>query len=282
MPAGIRYAGIGDEAGVGLAAQIAALTRLGWSAIELRTVDATAVADLDEAAFAAVAAALARAGLGVVCIDSRIGNWARPITTSFAGDLAELRALIPRCHALHTRYIRVMSYPNDGRSEADWARAAIGRLRRLARVAADSGLVLLHENCAGWAATSARRMLRLLAEVDSPALRLLFDVGNGPAHRYRAYEVLAEVLPYVAHVHVKDAVGEADAVAYTLPGRGDCRVADCLRLLVAGGYTGTWSIEPHLSVRPHEGRAAVDRVEEFVDYGRCLERLVRDEVSWTC
>jgi sugar phosphate isomerase/epimerase len=98
--------------------------------------------------------------------------------------------------------------------------------------------------------------------------------------------MLAEVLPHVAHVHVKDAEGSTDHPVYTMPGAGQARVADCLRLLLRSGYTGVWSIEPHLHLRPHEpvpaaghGEAArQDRQDGFVASGMALEALVRDAV----
>lgn len=277
----IAFAGIGDEAGPGIAAQLAATARLGWPAIELRTVDGVAVSDLDRHAFAAVVAAVHGAGLRVVCLDSRIGNWARPITGDFADDLSELDSLAPRCAALGTRYVRIMSYPNDGLPERRWRQRVLDRIRRLVERAEVAGIVLLHENCAGWAGDRAERMLALLAVVDSPALRLLFDTGNGVAHGYQAHGMLAEIVPHVAHVHVKDVAGERSAPRYTLPGHGTAMVADCLRLLTGHGYTGSWSIEPHLTVRPHEGGATgglAGCAERFVAAGAALERLVDTEV----
>jgi sugar phosphate isomerase/epimerase len=277
-PAGIRFAGIGDEAGPSLADQIRAHQLLGWSAIELRDVDGTALADLDAAAFDHVRATLDEAGLDVVCVDSRIANWARPITGDFDLDLDELDALAPRCAALGTRHVRVMSYPGDpaGRlDDATWGRLALRRMKILTQRAEDAGLVLLHENCAGWAGARPARALHLLHEVDSPALRLLFDTGNGIAYGYEAYDMLTELVEWVEHVHIKDAREEAGQAVYTLPGEGTCRVADCLSLLLTCGYTGTWSIEPHLSRRPHDGLAADggDGVDEFVRYGRAAERV---------
>ncbi|MEW2118901.1 sugar phosphate isomerase/epimerase family protein [Streptomyces sp. NPDC005474] len=277
-PPGIRFAGIGDEAAPDLAGQIRAHRLLGWSTVELRDIDGTALADLDDAAFDRVAGALREARLDVVCVDSRIANWARPITGDFGLDRGELERLAPRCAALGTRHIRVMSYPNDPATpldEPEWARLVVDRMSRLAQQAEDHGLILLHENCAGWAGADAARALRLLAEVDSPALRLVFDTGNGVAYGYEAYDLLTELVPWVDHIQVKDARAEGDEAVYTLPGEGSCRVADCLRLLLDHGYTGTWSIEPHRAVRPHEGRtdAGQDGVTEFVRYGRALEAL---------
>ncbi|MFL6136352.1 MAG: M20/M25/M40 family metallo-hydrolase [Frankiaceae bacterium] len=274
-PPGIAYAGITDEAAASIEGQLAAIRLLGWNALELRTVDGVAVADLGDRAFATVAGAIAAAGCRVTCIDSRIGGWARPVSAPLDDDLHELARLAPRAAALGTRYVRVMSWPNDGLDDGAWRRLAVERMRRLAGLAERSGVVLLHENCSGWAATRADRMLDLLDAVGSDALRLLLDTGNGVAHGYSAHDLLREVIDHVAHVHVKDATGPAGAPVYTYPGHGSSRVGDCLRFLLDHGYRGAWSIEPHLLVRPHEGTLdpGADGVPSFVRYGRELERL---------
>lgn len=271
-----RLAGIGDEAALGLDAQIAAVRRLGWTALELRTVDGVAMADLGPGAFHEVAARLSDAGLDVPCLASRIGNWSRPVTGPFDDDLAELHALVRQCHELGCRYVRIMSYPDGGLTEPEWAARAVDRVARLAAVAEEAGITLLHENCTGWAGDRADRVLRLLREVDSPALRLLFDTGNGLAHGYDALDLLRRILPHVAHVHVKDAVRTpAGTVVYTLPGDGRARIADCLRLLLASGYSGALSLEPHLAVRPHEAhRMQGDTATLFVRAGERLGRIL--------
>lgn len=276
LPPGIVLCGIGDEAGASLDEQITALTTLGWGHIELRNVDGTAVADLDAAAFDRLVDRLSAADLTVTCVDSRIANWGRPVTGDFAADLHELDVLGERCARLGTRNVRVMSYPNDGLEEAAWRQEVLARMGKLAARAEAAGLVLLHENCAGWAGTEAAKMRELLTEVDSPALKLLFDVGNGVAYDYEAYDLLPEIAPYVAHVHIKDAIGTPDDAHYMLPGDGRCRVEESLRYLLDHGYTGVWSIEPHINVRPHESLAVEGRdgVEAFIDYGRSLERMV--------
>jgi sugar phosphate isomerase/epimerase len=119
---------------------------------------------------------------------------------------------------------------------------------------------------------SGSKMLDLLDSVGSPALKLLFDTGNGVAYGYNGYELLGEIVRHVAHVHVKDAVGDR----YTVPGQGAARVADCVELLRAGGYAGAWSLEPHLAIRPHEpGELADDAAPVFVSAGRAMAELLR-------
>ncbi|MET9816096.1 sugar phosphate isomerase/epimerase family protein [Streptomyces sp. NPDC006355] len=278
---GIRFAGIGDEAAADLTGQLDALRQLGWNAIELRNVDGVAVADLDDRAFAALADRITAAGLDVVCVDSRIANWSRPVTGRFEDDERELRALARRCAALGTRYVRVMSYPNAGLDEEEWGRRVLARMTLLVRQAEQHGLVLLHENCSGWAGARADRMLELLDRAGGPALRLLFDIGNGVPYGYDARALLDEIIGHVAHVHVKDArTGPDGHVGYTLPGDGESGVRSCLEALLDHGYTGAWSIEPHTHLRPHQDHDTTgsDGVAAFVRYGRHLERLVRQDV----
>lgn len=275
-PAG-GLAGIGDEAAPDLGGQLAAVRALGWDAVELRTVDGLPIADLDRAGRDRLVRAVHAAGLRVVCLDSRIGGWAGTITDRLDRDTGELAALATLGAELGTGFVRIMSYPNAGLPGAEWRRAVVDRIRVLADLAATAGITLLHENCAGWAATSAERTLDLLDTVGSPALRLLFDVGNGVAHGYDAPSLLAELVPFVAHVHVKDAVGGGAGTTYTLPGDGKAGVAECLRLLRAGGYSGALSIEPHLATRPHEGWwADVTGTASFIAAGRRLAELVED------
>lgn len=268
-----RLGGIGDEAALGIAEQVAVHQRLGWRHLELRSVDGVAIAELPQALIADIAARIAAAGLSVPCLDSRIGNWARPVTCSFDAELAELDGVLAAAVRLGTRYVRVMSYPNDGLGEAAWGDEAARRLRVLAARAADRGVVLLHENCSGWAGTSAERAAALLSEVDN--LRALFDIGNPVAHGYDGLEYLAAVLPWVEHVHVKDALPASETrpdVVFTEPGQGQARLADCLTMLLDAGYPGVFSIEPHVAVLPHAGQRADPGVvlARYLDYGNRL------------
>ncbi|WP_433259857.1 TIM barrel protein [Actinosynnema sp. CS-041913] len=265
-------AGITDEAAPDLAGQLAVLAELGWSHVELRTVDRKPVAELTDAEFTEVAKALSDNGVRVVCLASRIGGPARPVTGPFEHDLAELDILLRRCRALGTPYLRVMSYPNDGLPEPRWRDRVIARVGMLAQVAEAAGVVLVHENCAGWAGTSADRVLELLDEVRSPALKLLFDTGNGVPHGYDGLAMLERIVPHVVHVHVKDALGDR----FVPPGRGAAKVADCVDVLRANGYRGAWSLEPHVSLRPHEsGDLAEGAPAAFVAAGRAMARLLR-------
>lgn len=266
--------GIGDEAAAGLTDQIRIHTSLRLNGLELRTVDGRALHQLTDFEAATLAAQVLSAGLVVPVVDTPIGNWGTTIGSPFVPDLAILRRTAAVASLFGCRHFRVMSYPNDGRPDAEWRAAAVDRLTRLTRLAEDLDVVLLHENCHGWASTSAVASVDLVTTVDSPHLRLLFDIGNGLAYGYEAKPFLRAVLPWVGHVHVKDGVRTAGGAEFGLPGDGEAGVADCVRLLTASGYTGWYSLEPHVAHIPHLGVTADPTTLEN-GYRLCAEKFVR-------
>lgn len=278
---GIVLGGIGDESGPDLSTQILAHESLGWRHMELRSVGGTPVGDLPPQGDAALALALERAGLSIPVLCSRIGGWSGNISSPWQEDCRELDRLIQLGGRLGSRMIRVMSYPNDGLSDDEWGRQVTERVSRLAEIANRSGMVLALENCSGWAAHSADRTLALIQDICSPALGVLFDIGNPVVHGYDGYAFLEAVADHVVHVHVKDARrartedGEAE---FCLPGKGDGRVADCLRHLIRRQWRGMWSIEPHLALIPHLRRSADEEslLRSFDVYGRAFSNLLME------
>ncbi|AUG80405.1 hypothetical protein CFP65_5711 [Kitasatospora sp. MMS16-BH015] len=268
-----RSCGIGDEAAPGLAQQLAIHAELGLGAIELRTVDGLGLHQLSPAALAAAAAQVADSGLAVAAVDTPIGSWSTTVATDLGQELAILADSARAAHALGTSWLRVMSYPNDGRPEPEWAAESLRRMARLAAEAERLGVLLLHENCHGWAGQGPEQTLRLLDHVSSPALRLVFDLGNGLAYGYEAVEYLAKVLPWVSHVHVKDGHRTAEGAVFTVPGQGQADVAGCVRLLESSGYRGRYSLEPHVTHIPH--LAATAGAEELAAGYRACTRAFR-------
>jgi L-ribulose-5-phosphate 3-epimerase len=273
-----QLAGIGDEAGRSLAEQLAVHRELGFPGIELRTVQDRPLATLDPAERRRVATEVADSGLRVVALDSKIGDWSSTVDTPVAADLAELDVLAELAGAVGSRYVRIMSYPNDGRSEADWRDRVLDRIAVLAERAAGRGVVLVHENCAGWAARDPVRARALIEHAGSPALRLVFDIGNPLTHGDDPLAYLRPVLDSVVHVHVKDAVHDphAGTVEFTLPGAGTAPLREALGLLAGAGYAGAVSLEPHVARVHHLGRTvSAERLRaSYVEYARRFVELV--------
>lgn len=211
----------------------------------------------------------------VCCFASEIANWARKISGDFHLDVKELNRAIPRMHRLRTKYIRIMSYPNDNWDETDWRRETMKRLKRLARIAESSGVVLVHENCSGWGGQSPEQALDIVETVNSPNLKFFLDTGNIPHREGSPWQFYQKVKNYVVHVHIKDyRVEEKKAV---FPGEGDCRVNEIIKGLLASGYKGGFSIEPHMTSNVQLNKKARDpeaAYRLYLEYGRKAQALV--------
>jgi sugar phosphate isomerase/epimerase len=283
--------GFADEAGRGIELQIAATKELGWRHIEARNIDGKNLHDLPEAEFERVAVALERAGITVNCFGSAIANWGKRIDQPFETSLAEARRAVPRMRRLGTSLIRIMSFAidRDRPPSEQQAEERFRRLRQLVALFRDAGLTPVHENCMNYGGLGAGFTLELLERV--PGLALVFDTGNpvfaddydkpAPYPKQSSWEFYERVRKHVAYVHVKDAVWDevAKRARYTFPGEGHGDVRRIVQDLLARGYDGGFSIEPHLAVVAHEadeGGEERARFEAYVEYGRRFMKLLAE------
>ena len=276
------FSGISDEAGQAIETQIKAHKELGWDHLELRMVDGTNLTQLPDDAFDDVYAKVCEAGMKVSCFGSAVANWARPITCDASIDIDDLKQSIPRMQRFGTEFIRVMSYPNDPDSpidEREWRIEAIRRVKELAKIAEDGGVILAHENCSGWGGLSAENSNILLGEVDSPALKVVFDTGNPVTYGQDAWDYYQTVYNDIIYVHIKDAVRDNGEDTYCYCGEGQGYVKEIIGDLLSKGYDGGFSIEPHLAAVIHTGQAATDEdalYESYTEYGRRLMKIVEE------
>jgi sugar phosphate isomerase/epimerase len=286
-------AGIADEAGSSLEAQIQATRELGWHHMELRAVDIPGFAkanvhDLPEPAFDVLVRRLEAEGIRVCCLASAIMNWEKTLSGPFDITLAEVRRAIPRMRRLGTRCVRIMSFkPEDEASVIP--EEVFRRVGEVVKMFLDAGLQPVHENCMNHGGMSWRHALELLDRC--PGLKWVFDTANPilnpdrsrgkPWPRQDPWEFWQQVRDHVIHIHVKDATwrpAKQDA-DYDWPGEGQGRVRDILKDALARGYHGAFSIEPHMVVVFHEtGAKAADEAamrKNYVEYGRRLEAILR-------
>jgi sugar phosphate isomerase/epimerase len=162
-------------------------------------------------------------------------------------------------------------------------------LREFVRLFADAGLTPVHENCMNYGGMGWTYTLRMLENV--PGLKLVFDTGNPaftpdyvkskPWPRQSAWEFYEHVRDHVAYVHIKDGTWDdtTQQITYTHAGEGDGDVRRILKDLLARGYDGGISIEPHLSVIFHEdkGETSEDvKYRNYVEYGRRVDQLLAE------
>jgi len=278
-----QFTGFADEAEKSLEGQISTLKDTGWSAIELRLIGGKNVCDLTDDEWAHTRDRLAQEQIRIVGFGGQIANWARPITNDFAVDLAELRRVAPRMRQTGTKFLRIMSYPNHKENplpRAEWKAETVRRISELARIAADEGIILGHENCNGYGA-DPEGFLELVEAVNNPAFKLIFDTGNNSLHdnscesTWTYYKACRE---HIAHVHVKCAKPGPDGVTYvTCHADEDPTQRRIFEDLVATGYDGWLSIEPHIKAAIHAGQDVDDSGEArlvWIEFAHRLEKLI--------
>jgi sugar phosphate isomerase/epimerase len=281
------FTGFADEAADRLEDQIRATRELGWRWIESRKIGTANIHDLPDADFERVVEALAGSGIGINCFGSAIANWGKPIDQPVASSLAEVRRAIPRMQRLGARLVRIMSFAIlPGRGPEDQMEAErFERLRVITGMFADAGIQAVHENCNNYGGMGWTYTRRLLDQV--PGLKLVFDTGNpvhdddrargpgadGAVPKQSSWEFYEHVRDAIAYVHIKDAVWDKATrqCRHTFPGEGQGDVRRILADLLARGYDGGFSIEPHLAVVHHDPSITSPdaiRYVNYVDYGK--------------
>ncbi len=174
-----------------------------------------------------------------------------------------------------------MSWVQGEADQAFWRDETIRRYKELVKIAADNGVYLAHENCIGWAGLCAANTRRLVEEVGSDHLVVLFDTGNTISHGHEPWAFYRGVKNLIRYVHVKDCRWSPDrgrSQDYAFLGEGDALVDRILTDLIGAGYNGVISIEPHIAAVVHRGPGEVDPAEmyaSYLRYGRRLKEMVR-------
>lgn len=286
--------GISDEAGKPLDRQIQAHRDLDWNLMEIRNVSVNGgpvanLHDIPDDEFDIFERAVKDAGLDVYCFSSRIANWQKQITEPFEPTLEEARCTAARMRRLGTQYVRIMSYAILKDAEDQMAAERIRRVRDLVEFFRGEGLTPLHENCMNYGGMGWPYTYELLEEI--PGLQLVFDTGNPifaddrskplPWPKQSAWEFYQHVRDHIAYVHIKDGVwSESDKrMRYTYPGDGAGDVVRIVDDLIASGYDGGFSIEPHMSSVYHD--PTVVRPEQevyatYLEYGRRMTDIIAE------
>jgi sugar phosphate isomerase/epimerase len=275
-----RFTGFADEAGKPLKDQIDATKRAGWSSIEVRGIDGTFVTDMADGAFAAALDTLQSNGIQIAGFGAQLANWSRPITTDFQVDVDEMKRAIPRMHKCGAKIIRCMSYPHKDLEREAYKKEVFRRLKTLAKMAEDGGVILGHENCNGFGGEGPEQSLEMLAAVNSPAFKLIFDSGNNALHdndQNATWNFYNKVKEHIVHVHLKAAKPGPEGKLITCYPDEDPTQLKVLSDLKKRGYDGWLSIEPHMAAAIHAGKQVNDAkaaADIYVEYARRAVALV--------
>ena len=167
------------------------------------------------------------------------------VTDDFDAHLVKAERAARLAHEFATPYVRVFSFFMPKGDDPDGHRDEVmRRMTAMAAIAERFDVVFIHENEKGIYGDIPSRCLDIVESVGSPNLRLVFDPANYVQCGVRPFDALAVVRPHLEYVHMKDAVmGSGDV---RVAGEGDGQIREVIRALCSDGFTGFFSIEPHL------------------------------------
>src|SRR6476646_9507774 len=208
----------------------------------------------------------------------------------------EFRGAIEIAQVLGADRLRVYAgswQPDQPDHPAHWDRL-VAALRTLAPEASAAGVVLCVENHFGTMTQTAADTARLVREVGSPAVRVLYDQTNLTfTHDETWQEAFAVQGDLVGHVHVKDLVfkdpgapfrasdtarvkAEERAVRSRVVGTGVVPWPDILEELVRRGYDDVLSLEYEYRWHPQD---LPDPAIGFKDSAVALRRMLAAVVA---
>jgi sugar phosphate isomerase/epimerase len=237
--------GFADEIAPDLDAQLDTLAAESIRYLEFRGVWNKNVLDLTDSEIATVKRTLGQRGVGVSSIGSPIGKIA--IADDFAPHLDRFRRALQVARMLEAPYIRIFSFfIPAGEDPAHYRDEVLDRMGRLVRAAEGADVTLLHENEKEIYGDTPDRCLDILTQINSPVLRAAWDPANfvqcGVRPHTEGYDSLR---PFIAYVHIKDALMASGQVVPA--GQGDGEVRETIAALRASGFDGFFSLEPHLA-----------------------------------
>ncbi|MCD7035449.1 sugar phosphate isomerase/epimerase [Metabacillus sp. GX 13764] len=263
-------AGFADEISEDLNGQLDILKREQIGFMDLRGVWGKNILDLSDLELEAVKAKLSEQRIGISSIASPIGKI--PIQDPFDEHLKKMEKAVKIAEFFNVRHIRIFSFfIPEGKDPDAYQDAAASRLAIMLSIAERGDKVLLHENEKEIYGDNAERCLYLMKELSSPNFKFAFDPANFVQCGVKPYEEAYPLLaPYIAQIHVKDALFQNGRVVPA--GEGDGELADILAAALKNGYKGFLSLEPHLET---EGKfSGFSGPDKFQAASAALKRLL--------
>jgi sugar phosphate isomerase/epimerase len=188
---------------------------------------------------------LAEKGLQIPALVT-FGNVLAPDAETHQDNLARVRAVAQLGRDLGVAGSPVVSMGLGGQSD-QWETQRDMLLRYLkdyARVASGEGLILAGEVHSWAAAGRVERALWLFQSVDSPYVRLHFDIGQFLLAGETIEDAVKKLTPVTAHTHVCDYRRYPDGRFDLLPlGQGDLDIPAYVRAMHAAGWRGHLTVE---------------------------------------
>lgn len=236
--------GFADEIDSQLDVQMEVLEKLGIHCIEMRGVDGKGLVEYSLDEVREIKKRLDRAGMRISAIGSPIGKI--NICDEFDTHFQLFQHTVEIAKIMETPYIRMFSFfVTEGEDPGQYKDEVMKRLGSMVDYAKEHNVILLHENEKEIYGDTASRCVEIMEAFYGEHMKAVFDFANFVQCEQDTLEAYERMKPYIAYIHVKDALAVDGSVVPA--GMGDGHVAEILKLLEEGGYGGYLSLEPHLA-----------------------------------
>lgn len=180
----------------------------GISKYELRVIGENRIPDIDEASIQQIEDLIGKCGIRITALSPG----------TFKGTLKqdalierEIREVLPKtfrlARRLHTNMVIVFGFQRSSTDREDDEQHVIDLFGRVADAARENGLRITVENEPGFWCDTGANTARILAAVNSPALRANWDPGNAVGTEEPPFpDGYRAIKDWIANVHVKDTV----------------------------------------------------------------------------
>ncbi len=243
----INISGFADEISSEFDVQLKTVKALGMDYISLRSADGLGIADYSVLEVEQkLLPKLKEHQVSVSSIGSPIGKVGILDEEGFQKQIEQLENICQMCKILDCRYIRIFSfYMPKGKNPKEYREAVMEKLKVFISIAKKHEVVLIHENEKEIYGDTAERCLDLMETLGNDHFKSVFDFANFVQcneHPEMCFDMLK---PYVAYIHIKDAV--SDDNENVVCGTGEGRIKEILtRAICEENYEGFLTLEPHL------------------------------------
>ena len=233
------------------------IVELGMTHIELRKLWGKSIVKLSEEELRYTKKLIEERGLEIALISPTLLKANLFNEREYNSHLEMFRRAITIAKFFDINLVRIFSFWRIKESEKYWS-LMINKLLPLIDEAKSEGIVLALENeysCIVGTGSEARRVIE---EVRSPNLRILWDPGNayvkGEVPYPNGYNMIKD---YIIHVHIKDGIRlEGGKVKWVAVGRGEIDYKGQFEALIKDKYNRVLSLETHYSISGDKERAS--------------------------
>ncbi len=218
--------------------------KYGLTALEIRSVDGLSPFEYTDEKIAEIKAICREKGLHIVAVSSPLFKCDFDDADAVQNHIQSFKRLAAQAKELGAKLIRGFDFWACGAS----LEARAEKFQPIIEICRKYGITLVVEYDPKVHSCTAQKLAELVAAINDPCIKALYDPGNGPHADPTdipypdAYEALK---PKIAHIHAKDSAIRKDKACCLKIGEGTVDYAGLLKQLFTDGYTGGLMLETH-------------------------------------